>query len=117
MKQTPSDYTQCVVIGGCAHGTLIDRMHVDAERVELRRPEYVKPFTHSTQTTADVAHESDVYDIHTIMLAGDRKNNYDTFALAVIEGQSLSWAFSQLVIGYLANETSKLLNEKSVETH
>ena len=33
----------CIVVGGVADGTLLRDVDMDAEYIELRRPEYIKP--------------------------------------------------------------------------
>ena len=32
-----------IVVGGCADGSLLNDVRMDAEFIELRRPDYIKP--------------------------------------------------------------------------
>lgn len=98
-----------IVVGGCANGTLLHNVRPDAQLFELRRPEHIKPLATSLQTNPEVAHEKDEYEMHPISLRNTKETGSHIFGIAVIKGQSLTWAFSQLVIGFVANVTNEML--------
>lgn len=89
----------CVIVGGCAAGLVLPKVRMDAQWIELSRPDYIKPLENSLQTTPEVVNESDHYEIHPIQLHNS-PGNRAIFAIAVVEGRSLTWAFGQLVKGY-----------------
>jgi len=111
-EQQLSAVMDVVVIGGCANGVLLKKIRTDATFIELARPDYIKPLKSALQKHPEVVKEKDRYEVHPIGLTN---SGFDPrthiFGVAVIHGQSLTWAFSQLVIGYVENVTSKLVAE------
>ena len=114
MKQDKMD---CVVVGGCADGLLLRDMRIDAEFIELQRPDYIKPLANALQSNPEVIKEKDVYEVHPIGLRNTDESGSIIFGLAVIEGQTLTWAFSQLVISHVENTTNKLIQEGLIDQH
>lgn len=99
----------CIIVGGCANGLLLREVWADAEGFELSRPEYIKPIASTLQKVPEVAKLKDTYVLHPLGLVNDDGKKH-LFAIAVVEGQSLTWAFSQLVISHVENVTRKLLD-------
>jgi len=103
----------CIIVGGCADGTVMVKMRADANWVELSRPDFIKPLEHSYQDVPEVINESDNYEIHPIMLQNTDESIFKdsgvVFGIGVIEGKSLTWAFSEIVKGYCESVTTKLL--------
>jgi hypothetical protein len=114
MKQTEMD---CVVIGGCADGLLLRDLRVDAQMIELQRPDYIKPLASALQSNPEVIKQKDVYEVHPIGLRNTEESGPIIFGIAVVADKSLTWAFSQLVISHVENTTNKLVNEGLVEKH
>jgi hypothetical protein len=107
----------CIVVGGCANGVLLKAIRPDASWIELARPEYIKPLASAFQAMPEVAHESDKYEVHPLSFTNAKGERPHLFCIAVVEGQSLTWAFSQLVIGYVENVTNKLMAANLIEKH
>lgn len=107
----------CIVVGGVAGGTLLRNIRQDAQHIQLARPDYVKPLASSRQENPEVVKEKDVYEVHPIQLVNSVAHQPSIFGIAVVEGETLTWAFSQLVIGYVENETNKLVAEGLIEKH
>lgn len=100
-------HMMCFVIGGCANGVTLPNVRIDAERIELKRPDYIKPIASATQKVPEIANESDVYIVHPLgMPNGEGK--IAIVGIAVIEGQSLSWAFQQLVVAFAEKSVANL---------
>jgi hypothetical protein len=104
---------ECLVIGGCADGSYLSDMRSDAGTVRLDRPKHIKPLANSRQSMPDIEKESDIYEIHVFDVAADA--DLDTaicarrlFGVAVIEGESMAWAWKQLVIAYMKEHLRKL---------
>lgn len=97
----------CIVVGGCANGLLLREVWADAEGFELSRPDYIKPIADTLQKMPEVAKVRDTYVLHPLGLTNDDGAKH-LFAIAVVEGKSLTWAFSQLVISHVENVTNKL---------
>ena len=97
----------CVIVGGCAGGIVLPRMRMDAQWVELARPDFIKPLKDAMQPMPEIVNESDKYEVHPIQLH-DSPGNRAIFAIGVVEGKSLTWAFSELVKGYAENVITKL---------
>jgi hypothetical protein len=106
----------CIIIGGCANGSVLLKIRMDAEWIELSRPEYIKPLEDSMQTIPEVVNESDIYEIHPVTLVNSDKHRA-IFGIGVVEGMSLVDAFSQLVTGYTENVTAKLVAAGLVDQH
>ena len=100
----------CIVVGGEADGLLLESVDPTQSHMALSRPDHLKPLASSTQVQPEIATKEDVYVIHPIGLQNDNGSRA-LFGIAVVEGQELSWAFSQLVIGFVENTTAKLLEE------
>jgi len=110
-KRQVADGIDCIVVGGAANGTVLKKIRADAQFIELSRPEYIKPLKSSYQSTPDVVNESDEYEVHPIGLRNTNSPQQTLFAIAVVKGKSLTWGFTQLVVGYVENETQKLVAE------
>lgn len=106
-KKQVADGMDCVIVGGCAAGLVLPRIRMDAQWIELSRPEYIKPLERSTQTTPEIVNEKDNYEIHPIQLH-NQPGHRSVFGIAVVEGRSLTWAFSELVKGYGNDLLSRL---------
>lgn len=100
----------CIVVGGVAGGQLLSNVRMDMSHMELERPTHLKPIENSSQTKTVEVTESDVYEIHPLHLVNSNGER-SLFGIAVVADKSLSWAFSQLVVGYVQNETNKLIAE------
>jgi len=105
-----------VIVGGCANGSVVLKIRMDAQWIELKRPDYIKPLTDSMQTVPEIVNEKDVYEIHPITLVNSNKH-VAIFGIGVVEGMELTDAFSQLVTGYTENATQKLMAAGVVEQH
>lgn len=99
----------CIVVGGCANGTLLHDVEMDAQYVELRRPAYIKPLASTKQSIPEVEHEKDVYEIHVLGLHDSEISNPVVFGIAVIQDKPLTWAFTQLCVSHVENTTAKLM--------
>ncbi len=106
-----------IVVGGAADGQLLRGVNPDAQFFELSRPDYIKPLESKSQDQPEVVREKDIYELHPLSLRDSGNPVPHLFGVAVIDGQSLSWAFSQLVIGYVENVTQKLVAEGLIEKH
>jgi hypothetical protein len=53
--------------------------------------------------------------VHPIALQNSEDTRGHIFGIAVVEGKTLTWAFSQLVIGFVENVTNQLLAEGLIE--
>ena len=107
----------CIVVGGPANGLLLRQIRPDAQMIELRRPDYIKPLESAFQAMPEVAHEQGRYEVHPLSLKNTNEHRPHLFAIAVIEGQSLTWAFSQLVAGFVQDYTTRLVAEGLLEKH
>lgn len=109
MSEPQEPGMDCIVVGGCATGVLMRNVRTDAQWISLKRPDYIKPIAQSNQDVPEVRHEEDTYEVHVISLVNsavpDRGN---VFGIAVVEGKSLTWAFSELVKGHVMNVTMRL---------
>lgn len=105
-----------IVVGGCADGLLLRGIVVGAEKIQLKRPDYIKPLASSKQAVPEIVNESDIYIIHPIGLTNDTGDAH-LFGIAVVEGQKLTWGFSQLVISHVQNTTTKLIQQGLMKTH
>jgi hypothetical protein len=104
----------CIVVGGVADGTLLRDVDMDAEYIELRRPEYIKPLA-APDAQPDVQHEKDVYEIHPIGLQDTERSQQTVFGIAVVSNQTLTWAFTQLIVTYVEKHT-EIMRELSKGT-
>jgi hypothetical protein len=106
----------CIIVGGCANGSVLLKIRMDAQWIELSRPEYIKPLEDSMQTIPEIVNEKDTYEIHPLTLINSDKHRA-IFGIGVVEGMDLIDAFSQLVTGYTENVTAKLVAAGLVEQH
>ncbi len=106
----------CIIVGGCANGSVLMKVRMDAQWIELKRPEYIKPLTDSMQTVPEIVNESDRYEIHPLTLINSNKHQA-IFGIGVVEGMELTEAFSQIVTGYTENVTQKLVAAGLVDQH
>jgi hypothetical protein len=65
----------------------------------------------------DVIHESDQYEVHPLSLCNSDRQAPSIFGIAVIKDETLTWAFSKLVVGYIENSTTKLVAAGVVTTN
>lgn len=109
-QKPPEQYMQAIVIGGPANGMILSKVLVTAKKIELARPEHVKPLESSGQQVPDVEMTKCTYQVCTIMLdQGDGR--FTPFGLVVEEGKPMIWAFSELVRGFAQN----VINETKAE--
>jgi hypothetical protein len=106
----------CVIIGGCADGSVLQKIRMDAQWIELSRPDYIKPLENSLQTIPEIVNEVDTYEIHPITLINSDKH-HAIFGVGVVEGMGLIDAFSKLVAGYTENVTQKYVAAGLVDQH
>ena len=99
----------CIVVGGCADGALLKDVRMDAQYVELRRPEYIKPIKTPYENLPDIHHEKDVYEIHVIGLQDSDVSPQTVFGIAVIQDKPLTWAFTQLMISHVEVVTQRIV--------
>ena len=107
----------CIVLGGVAHGALIQDIAPGAQAFEMARPTHLKPLTHSAQTQPEAAVETDLYFIHWVelqnMAVEGRLPQASLFGIAVVKGKNLTWAFSELVKGFIQNDARQRVDEAS----
>ena len=117
MSAEPKLLMDCIIIGGCANGTLLRAIDASAELIELRRPEGIKPLVSQTQAMPEIMHEKDRYEVHPIGLTDDYDDlmNMKVFGIGIIEGKSIAWGFSQLVKSHV-QFTALKLSEAGVVT-
>ncbi len=103
----------CIVIGGCADGTILQKIRMDAQFINLKRPDYIKPVETPDQAIPDVVNESDDYEVHAISLvnsdASPGRARHAVFGLAVVAGMSLTDAFSELCKSHVEIVTQRLM--------
>jgi len=104
-----------IVVGGCANGVLLRAIKTEARYIELARPDYIKPLASASQKNPEVVKETGVYEVHPIGLTNSENGQTRVFGVAVIEGCSLTWAFSQLVIGFVQNVTNQLMADGLID--
>lgn len=110
-KTSPFQPIDCIVVGGAADGMLLKNILPNARFIELARPQSIKPLKTSDQQHVEVNKETEIYEVHIISLQNTEERCPTLFSIAVVKGQSLTWAFSRLVIGYVENATQKMLDE------
>lgn len=107
-------YMDCIVVGGVANGLFLRRIRADATFIKLGQPQYARPLEHSTQTDVEMATEEDVYEVHPLSLVNSHDRNIaHVYGIAVIEGQSLTWAFKQLVLSHVEKSVRELREQDS----
>jgi len=107
----------CVIVGGCANGVILPNLRPDAQWIELKRPEYIKPLASSLQNAPDIVHETDKYEIHVIALTNTETERSALFAIGVVEGKSLTWAFSELCKSHVEHITAQLIKAGHIQTN
>lgn len=107
----------CIVVGGCANGLLLREIKQDAIWIELQRPDYIKPISSAAQKEPEVVSEKDVYEVHPIGLRNTDETGTRIFGIAVVEGESLTWAFSQLTLSHIENTVNKLMAKGLIDKH
>lgn len=99
----------CLVIGGCANGTLLPAVDVLAQFIELKRPAYIKPLASAVQKVPEIANESDQYEVFPVGLVGETDEAPPQYmGIAVVRGRSMVWAFKQLVAAYAEKSVAEL---------
>jgi hypothetical protein len=106
----------CVIVGGCADGSVLLKIRMDAQWIELSRPEYIKPLENSYMDVPEIVNEVDHYEIHPITLVDSNKHRA-IFGIGVVEGMGLIDAFSKLVTGYTENVTQKYVTAGLIDKH
>lgn len=109
------DVMDVIVVGGCANGVLLRAVKTEARYIELSRPNYIKPLESAFQKHPEVVKEKDTYEVHPIALTNSEDGRTRVFGVAVIAGQSLTWAYSQLVIGFVQHVTNELIAEGLID--
>jgi hypothetical protein len=112
-KVTKAQYAEgmdCIVVGGCANGVILHKIRMDAQWIELKRPDYIKPLPSAFATMPEVMHESDKYEIHAIQLVNSETNSPAIFAIGVVDGMSLTDAFSELCKSHVEGVTQRLMH-------
>lgn len=105
----------CIVVGGPANGVLLKQIRQEATWIELARPDFIKPLESAFQKHPEVVKEKEKYEVHPIGLRNTTDPETHIFGIAVVEGETLTWAFSQLVIGFVENVTQKLLADGLIQ--
>jgi hypothetical protein len=105
----------CIVCGGPANGVLLKQIKQEAQWIELARPDYIRPLASAFQKHPEIVRTEAKYEIHPVGLRNSGEVETHIFGIAVVEGESLTWAFSQLVIGYVENVTQKLLADGIIQ--
>ena len=117
LRRTIADGIDAVTVGGVAGGQVLRGVQADAQFFELRRPEYIKPLASSGEMSPELSYESQVYELHVLELTNtDQPNKPHIFGIAVVEGESLTWAFTQLVVGYVEKITTELVEAGHIQT-
>ena len=109
----------CIVIGGCADGTILQKIRMDAQWINLKRPDYIKPLASAQQDMPEVVNEDDNYEIHAIQLVNTNftpgQPRSAIFGIGVVEGKSLTEAFSELCKSHVEVVTQRLMHAGLVE--
>ncbi len=98
----------CIVVGGCANSMILKNVRIDAAFIELNRPVGLKPLASSIQKIPEIVREKDTYEVHPISLVNDKKSR-TILGIAVIQGRSLTWGFTELIKGYVLNATTEMI--------
>ncbi len=114
-KNQMAEGMDAIVVGGCANGLILQRIRMDASWIELKRPDYIKPLASAFEDMPDVMHESDKYEVHAIQLVNTETNAPAIFGIAVVEGMSLTDAFSELCKSHVEGVTQRLMRAGLVE--
>lgn len=116
LRRTIADGIDVVTVGGVAGGQVLRGVRADAQFFELRRPEYIKPLSSSGEVSPELSYEAQKYELHVMELQNSDGNKPHIFGIAVVEGESLTWAFTQLVVGYVEKITAELVQAGHIET-
>lgn len=114
-KQQVAGGMDAIIIGGCANGVIMQKIRMDAQWIELKRPDYIKPLASAFETMPEVMHESDKYEIHAIQLINSETNSPAIFGIGVVEGMSLTDAFSELCKSHVEGVTQRLMHAGLVD--
>lgn len=114
-KAQVAEGMDAIIIGGCANGVVMQKIRMDAQWIELKRPEYIKPLPSAFETMPEVMHESDKYEIHAIQLVNSETNAAAVFGIGVVEGMSLTDAFSELCKSHVEGVTQRLMHAGLVD--
>lgn len=104
-------WMQAIVVGGAANGMIVNQVLVDAERIELSRPDYIKPLAYSDQKEPEVERVRDTYQVCTLWLQGEQPDPVP-FGLIIEDGKTVRWAVSELCKGFAQNVINELSAEK-----
>ena len=117
LRRTIADGIDVVTVGGVAGGQVLRGVRADADFFELRRPEYIKPLASSGELNPELAHESETYELHVLELHNsDQPNKPHVFGVAVAVPETLTFAFTELVVAYVEKVTAEHIKAGHIET-
>ena len=117
LRRNIADGIDVVTVGGVAGGQVLRGVKADADFFLLRRPDYIKPIESSGQLNPDLAYDEQVYELHVLELTNsDQPNKPHIFGVAVVEGETLTSAFTDLVVAYVEKITAEHIQAGRIET-
>lgn len=117
LRRTIADGIDVVTVGGVAGGQVLRGVNADADFFALRRPQYIKPLASTGEVNPELAYDEQIYELHVLELTNsDQPNKPHIFGVAVVEGQSLTYAFTELVVAYVEKITADLIQAGHIET-
>ena len=117
LRRTIADGIDVVTVGGVAGGQVLRGVKADADFFVLRRPEYIKPLSSAGEVNPDLAYEEQVYELHVLELVNsDQPNKPHIFGIAVVEGETLTGAFTDLVVAYVEKITAEHVQAGHIQT-
>ena len=106
-----------IVVGGVAGGQVLTGVRADAQFFALRRPEHIKPLESSGQINPELAYDEQTYELYVMELHNsDDPHKPGVIGIAVVEGQQLTWAMTQLIIAYCEKITAEHIQAGRIET-
>ncbi len=116
IRRTIADGIDVVTVGGVAAGQVLRGVKADAQFFVLRRPDHIKPLTSSGQINPDLAYDEQVYELHVLELINSHQPmKPHLFGIAVVEGMTLTQAFTELTVAYVEKITSELIREGHID--
>ena len=117
LRRTIADGIDVVTVGGVAGGQVLRGVRADADFFALRRPDYIKPLSSSGEMNPDLAYDEQIYELHVLELVNsDQPNKPHIFGVAVVEGDTLTSAFTDLVVAYVEKITAEHIKAGHIET-
>ena len=106
------------VVGGVAGGQVLTGVRADAQFFMLRRPDHIKPLESSGQLNPELSYDEQKYELHVMELqnSGDPKPPPALIGIAVVEGESLTWAMTQLIVAYAEKITAEHIEAGRIQT-